>query len=192
MTSCEACAGAVVASRASRPDSRARRTRARSDRQRAGRPASTASRLSEMAAAPQPVSFNPWKRLAHDLRIERAWDGRLPGPTRFSVKRTRQIARDPLPMLLDSYREYGPVFFDAHPARLGDLLILSDPRPTTTSSGRERRPNFRWREGAASVDLIPVARRRDAHDRRRLPQAGCGGSMLPAFHRDPPGRATTE
>jgi hypothetical protein len=26
-------------------------------------------------AAPQPVSFNPWKRLAHDLRLERRWDG---------------------------------------------------------------------------------------------------------------------
>jgi cytochrome P450 len=133
-----------------------------------------------MAAAPQPVSFNPWKRLAHDLRIERAWDGKLPpGPTRFSVKRTRQIARDPLPMLLDSYREYGPVFSMRILHASGIFMLGPEANHYILV---ENASNFRWREGGF-VDLIPLLG--DGmltidggyHKRARR-------IMLPAFHRD--------
>lgn len=131
-------------------------------------------------AAPEPISFNPWKRLASDLRIERAWDGQLPpGPTNFSIKRTRRLARDPLPLLLDAYREYGPVFsmrilhasgvFMLGPAANHYMLV-------------ENAPNFRWRDGAF-IDLIPLLGDGmltidgDYHRRARR-------IMLPAFHRD--------
>ncbi len=132
------------------------------------------------AAAPEPISFNPFKRLASDLRIERAWDGRLPpGPTGFSLERTRRAARDPLPMLLDAYREYGPVFsmrilhasgiFMLGPAANHYMLV-------------EKAENFRWRDGGF-VDLIPLLGDGmltidgDYHRRARR-------IMLPAFHRD--------
>jgi cytochrome P450 len=131
-------------------------------------------------AAPQPVSFNPWKRLVHDLRIERGWDGSLPpGPRNFSVKRTRQAAMDPLPLLLDCYREYGPVFsmrilhasgiFMLGPAANHYVLV-------------ENFNNFRWREGGF-IDLIPLLGDGmltidgSYHKRARR-------IMLPAFHRD--------
>jgi cytochrome P450 len=133
-----------------------------------------------MAAAPQPVSFSPWKRLAHDLRIERAWDGPLPpGPTRFSVKRTRQIARDPLPLLLDGYREYGPVFSMRILHARGIFMLGPEANHHILVENFE---NFRWREGGF-VDLIPLLGDGlltiDGGYHRRARRI-----MLPAFHRD--------
>jgi cytochrome P450 len=133
-----------------------------------------------MAAAPQPVSFNPWKRLAHDLRIERSWDGPLPpGPTRFSVKRTRQVAREPLPLLLDGYREYGPVFSMRILHASGIFMLGPEANHYILV---ENFNNFRWRDGGF-IDLIPLLG--DGmltidggyHKRARR-------IMLPAFHRD--------
>ncbi|MDX6697155.1 MAG: hypothetical protein QOE65_552 [Solirubrobacteraceae bacterium] len=131
-------------------------------------------------ATPEPVSFNPFRRMASDLRIERSWDGELPpGPRNFSVERTYRIARDPLPILLDAYREYGPVFsmrilhasgiFMLGPAANHYMLV-------------ENAPNFRWRDGGF-VDLIPLLGDGlltidgDYHRRARH-------IMLPAFHRE--------
>src|SRR5687768_14904387 len=131
-------------------------------------------------AAPQPISLNPFRRMASDLLIERSWDGELPpGPTNFSVERTYRIARDPLPILLDAYREYGPVFsmrilhasgiFMLGPAANHYMLV-------------ENAANFRWRDGGF-VDLIPLLGDGmltidgDYHRRARH-------IMLPAFHRD--------
>jgi cytochrome P450 len=131
-------------------------------------------------AAPQPVSFNPWKRLAADLRLERSWNGSLPpGLTGFSARRTQQVARDPLPLLLDCYREYGPVFsmrilhasgvFMLGPAANHHVLV-------------ENAANFRWRDGAF-IDLIPLMGDGmltiDGAYHRRARRI-----MLPAFHRD--------
>ena len=106
-----------------------------------------------MAAAPQPVTFNPWKRLAQDIRIERGWDGPLPpGPTNFSLKRTQQIRRDPLPLLLDAYREYGPVFSMRILHASGIFMIGPEANHHILV---ENFRNFRWRDGAF-VDLIPL------------------------------------
>jgi cytochrome P450 len=131
-------------------------------------------------AAPEPVSFNPFRRMASDLRIERSWDGELPpGPTNFSAERTYRIARDPLPILLDAYREYGPVFsmrilhasgiFMLGPAANHYMLV-------------ENAQNFRWRDGGF-VDLIPLLGDGmltiDGAYHRRARHI-----MLPAFHRD--------
>src|SRR5882762_2212767 len=64
-----------------------------------------------LAAAPPPVSTNPLARLAEDLRAERrATVPFPPGDTRFSLRRTREFARRPLPILLDHYERFGPVF----------------------------------------------------------------------------------
>jgi cytochrome P450 len=131
-------------------------------------------------AAPQPVSFNPWKRLAHDLRLERAWTGRLPpGLTDFSIKRTLQVAKDPLPLILDCYREYGPVFSMRVLHANGVFLLGPDANRHMLV---ENFDNFRWRDGAF-IDLIPLLG--DGlltidgayHKRARR-------IMLPAFHRE--------
>ena len=133
-----------------------------------------------MAVAPQPVSFNPWKRLARELRIERAWDGPLPpGPTSFSVKRTRQIASDPLPLLLDSYREYGPVFSMRILHASGIFMLGPEANHYVLVENFE---NFRWRDGGF-MDLIPLLGDGlltiDGGYHRRARRI-----MLPAFHRE--------
>jgi len=131
-------------------------------------------------ATPEPVTFNPWKRLAGDLRIERSWDGPLPpGPTRFSIRRTRRVAHDPLPLLLDCYRELGPIFSMRILHASGLFMIGPEANHHILV---ENAPNFRWRDGGF-VDLIPLLGDGmltidgDYHRRARR-------IMLPAFHRD--------
>jgi cytochrome P450 len=131
-------------------------------------------------AAPQPISFNPFRRLVHDLRIERTWDGPLPpGPTRFSIGRTRRVARDPLPLLLDCYRDYGPVFSMRILHASGIFMLGPEANHYVLVSHFE---NFRWREGGF-IDLIPLLGDGmltidgSYHKRARR-------IMLPAFHRD--------
>jgi cytochrome P450 len=131
-------------------------------------------------AAPEPVSFNPWRRLAHDLRIERSWDGPLPpGPTRFSVQRTLRASRDPLGLLLECHRHYGPVFTLRILHARGVFMLGPEANHYMLVSHAE---NFRWRDGAF-VDLIPLLGDGlltidgDYHRRARR-------IMLPVFHRD--------
>jgi len=131
-------------------------------------------------AAPQPVSFNPWKRLAHDLRTERSWDGDLPpGPSNFSVKRTYRVARDPLPLLLDAYREHGPVFSMRILHASGVFMLGPEANHYMLV---ENAANFRWRDGGF-IDLIPLLGDGmltiDGTYHRRARRI-----MLPAFHRD--------
>jgi cytochrome P450 len=131
-------------------------------------------------AAPPPVTFKPWRRLANDLRIERGWDGPLPpGPTRFSVGRTRAIARDPLPVLLDHYERYGPVFSMRVLHASGVFMLGPQANHHMLVSHAD---NFRWREGAF-VDLIPLLGDGmltiDGEYHRRARRI-----MLPAFHRE--------
>jgi cytochrome P450 len=130
--------------------------------------------------APQPVSFNPFRRVASDLRIERSWDGKLPpGPTNFSASRTYRIARDPLPLLLDAYREYGPVFSMRILHASGIFMLGPEANHYMLV---ENAQNFRWRDGGF-IDLIPLLGDGmltidgDYHRRARR-------IMLPAFHRD--------
>ncbi|MDX6670914.1 MAG: hypothetical protein QOI91_1277 [Solirubrobacteraceae bacterium] len=132
------------------------------------------------AAAPQPVSFNPFKRLANDLRSERSWDGALPpGPTNFSARRTYKVAREPLPLLLDAYREHGPVFSMRILHASGVFMLGPEANHYMLV---ENAANFRWRDGAF-IDLIPLLGDGmltiDGTYHRRARRI-----MLPAFHRD--------
>ena len=60
---------------------------------------------------PEPISFSPWKRLTSDLMAERRTEVPFPpGDTSFSLRRTKRFANYPLPVLLDAYDRFGPVF----------------------------------------------------------------------------------
>src|SRR2546429_9555812 len=60
---------------------------------------------------PEPMSFNPLRRLTADLMAERHTEVPFPpGDTSFSLRRARSFAESPLPVLLDAYQRYGPVF----------------------------------------------------------------------------------
>src|SRR3954469_14007746 len=105
------------------------------------------------AALPTPMPTNPLRRVARDLRRERAATVPFPpGEMRPSVARTRRIVVDPLPELLRCYRDYGPVFA---------IRVLH--APVTMMLGPEANhymlvshaSNFVWREGSMG-DLIPL------------------------------------
>ncbi len=56
-------------------------------------------------------SYNPFVVLVQDLLDERAATVPFPpGETRPSLRRTQRFANEPLPLLLESYERYGPVF----------------------------------------------------------------------------------
>jgi len=122
----------------------------------------------------------PLTRIAIDLRDERRTEVPWPaGDMRFSLKRTRAFANDPLTVLLDAYERYGPVFtlrifhervvFALGPAANHHMLV-------------SHADNFSWREGHMS-DLLPLLGDGlltidgDFHRRSRR-------IMLPAFHRE--------
>jgi cytochrome P450 len=102
-----------------------------------------------------------------------------PGPTDFDVRRTFQMARDPLPVLLDCYERHGPVFTVRilHSLQVFALGPEAN-RQMLVSNAR----NFHWREGGFG-DLIPLLGDGmltidgDYHRRARR-------IVLPAFHRD--------
>jgi cytochrome P450 len=129
---------------------------------------------------PERISFNPARRLAGDLIAERRTPTPFPpGETSFSMKRTRRFASSPLPVLLEAYESYGPVFT----MRIfhGNSVFMIGPEANhyVTVSHAE---NFSWREGHMG-DLIPfigdglLTIDGDFHRRSRR-------IMLPAFHRD--------
>jgi len=100
---------------------------------------------------PPLLGVKPLGVLREDLRAERAATVPFPpGETRPSLARTRRFASDPLPMLLDAYERFGPVFtlrlFHANtvwmlgPAANHYVLV-------------SHASNFLWREGSFR-DLI--------------------------------------
>jgi cytochrome P450 len=130
--------------------------------------------------APAPVVAGPLRRLISDVRDERALEGGLPpGPTDFSWPRTFAVARNPLPILLDAYREHGPIF-SIRILHASSVFMLGPEANhyVTVSSAR----NFEWRKGSFR-DLIPflgdglLTTDGDYHRRSRR-------IMLPAFHRE--------
>jgi cytochrome P450 len=133
-----------------------------------------------IAERPPRMSGNPFLRVAGDLRAE--WRGRgafPPGPGDFSVARTKQMARDPLPLLLAAYEEFGPIFS----MRLLHTKVIFMLGPEANHFVTVGHPeNFHWRESSFG-DLIPLLG--DGlltvddgyHDRARA-------IMLPAFHRE--------
>lgn len=129
---------------------------------------------------PRQLSANPMRRLAGDVLAEWRGRGRFPpGPGDFSVSRTRQIVRDPLPILLACYEEYGPIFSLRVLHSRSVFMLGPEANYFVTVAHPE---NFHWREGSFG-DLIPLLGDGlltidDAyHDRARE-------IMMPAFHRD--------
>ncbi|MDQ5808326.1 MAG: cytochrome P450 [Actinomycetota bacterium] len=137
-------------------------------------------------APPPPVSTNPFRRLFDDLRAEYAADVAFPpGDTAPSLARTKTFAQDPLPLLLDAYERYGPVFT----LRIfhGRVVFMLGPEANhyMTVSHAD---NFRWRDGHMG-DLIPLLGDGlltiDGEFHRRSRKA-----MLPVFHRERIAKAT--
>jgi cytochrome P450 len=130
---------------------------------------------------PEPLlNSNPLAVMLSDLRDERAATVPFPpGETRFSMSRTRRFANDPLPMLLEAYDRFGPIFtlrlfhsnvvFMLGPAANHYILV-------------SHASNFTWREshfrdliGLMGDGLLTIDG--EFHRRSRL-------IMLPAFHRE--------
>ncbi len=145
-------------------------------------PPETATKPAPRVEPPQQLSANPVVRMLDDARAEiriRRHGSFPPGPTDFSMARTLQAARDPLPLLLGLYEEHGPIFS----VRLlhSQVVFMLGPEANqfVTVSNPE---NFHWREGSFG-DLIPLLGDGlltidDAyHDRARE-------IMMPAFHRE--------
>jgi cytochrome P450 len=134
---------------------------------------------------PPPVSFNPVRRLSGDLLSERRVDVPFPpGDTHFSMRRTRGFIRYPLPLLLDAYERYGPVFT----VRVfhGNVIFMVGPEANRHMLVSHA-ANFSWREGHMG-DLIALLGDGlltidgDFHRRSRR-------IMLPAFHHEAIGGA---
>ena len=130
--------------------------------------------------APPPASTNPFRRVAEDLRAERRILGPLPpGPTRFSLTRTRAFVRNPLPVLLEAYEQYGPIFTIR--VLHSPVVFMVGPAANhyMTVSHAE---NFRWRDGGLG-DLVPLLGDGlltiDGETHRTARRI-----MLPAFHRE--------
>jgi cytochrome P450 len=130
---------------------------------------------------PPPLrNVSPLSVLATDIRDERSATVPFPpGETRLSMARTRRFANDPLPMLLDAYERFGPVFT----LRLfhSNVVFMLGPAANhyvTVSHAS----NFLWRDGHFR-DLIGLMGDGlltidgEFHRRSRM-------IMLPAFHRE--------
>jgi len=137
-------------------------------------------------ARPPEMSGNPLRRVFGDLADE--WRGRgkfPPGPTDFSWARTHQIAHDPLPLLLDAYERYGPIFSMRLLHSRAVFMLGPEANHFVTVGHPE---NFHWRESSFG-DLIPLLGDglltvdQDYHDRARA-------IMMPAFHREQVAAAT--
>ncbi len=133
-------------------------------------------------APPGQLSANPAVRVLSDVRAElsvRRRGSYPPGPQDFDFGRTLQATRDPLPLLLGLYEEYGPIFS----VRLLHHPIVFMLGPEANHFITVGRPEcFHWRESSFG-DLIPLLGDGlltidDAyHDRARE-------IMMPAFHRE--------
>ena len=123
---------------------------------------------------------NPFKILIQDLTDERAATVEYPaGDTRFSLHRTKRFIEDPLPLLLEAYERYGPIFT----LRIlhSNVVFMLGPAANhyiTVSHAS----NFLWRESHFR-DLIALLGNGllttdDPYHRRSR------SIMLPAFHRE--------
>ncbi len=133
-----------------------------------------------LVGPPPMLRSNPFSVLMSDLRDERSATVPFPaGETRLSLARTRRFAAEPLPMLLESYERFGPIFT----LRLfhSNVVFMLGPAANhyvTVSHAS----NFTWRDshfrdliGLMGDGLLTIDG--DFHRRSRL-------IMLPAFHRD--------
>lgn len=140
------------------------------------------------APVPRPpeMSGSPLRRVVEDLVDE--WRGRgkfPPGHVGFSYARTRQVAHDPLPLLLGAYEEFGPIF-SLRLLHSRAVFMLGPEANHFVTVGHPE--NFHWRESSFG-DLIPLLGDglltidEGYHDRARA-------IMLPAFHREQVAAAT--
>jgi cytochrome P450 len=131
-------------------------------------------------APPPPVPAGVLARVRSDMRWQRAARGQFPpGELSFSMRRTREFERAPLPLLLRLYEEYGPVF--SMRLMYAPVVFAIGPEANhhiTVAAAS----NFRWRDGGMG-DLIPLLGdgllTTDADYHRRARRI-----MLPAFHRE--------
>lgn len=129
--------------------------------------------------APAPLTTNPAVRIGRDVWDELRSEGSYPpGDTRFSLSRTREFVRAPLPLLLRNYEEYGPIFsLRVLQQRFIFMLGPEANHHILVSHAK----NFHWREGFG--DLVPLLGDGlltiDGGYHRRARRI-----MLPAFHRD--------
>jgi len=98
---------------------------------------------------------------------------------RFSVARTQRVNRDPLPLLLDGYRRFGPIY-TMRVLHVPVVFMLGpEANHYVTVSHAD---NFLWREGSMG-DLIPLLGdgllTTDGEVHRRARRI-----VLPAFHRE--------
>jgi cytochrome P450 len=123
---------------------------------------------------------NPFRILVQDLADERAATVPYPpGDTGFSLARTKRFIEEPLPLLLDAYARYGPIFT----LRIlhSNVVFMLGPEANhyvTVSHAS----NFLWRESHFR-DLIALLgdgllTTDDPYHRRSR------AIMLPAFHRE--------
>jgi cytochrome P450 len=131
-------------------------------------------------SAPEPLSNNALRRILEDLHAERVAAVPFPpGPGDFNLARTFRFVRDPLPILLEAYERYGPIF--SMRVFHGRVVFMLGPEANhyvTVSHAA----NFRWREGSMG-DLIPLVGdgllTTDGAYHRRARRI-----MLPAFHHE--------
>ena len=126
------------------------------------------------------LNSRPLSVMREDLRDERSATVPFPpGDTRPSMARTRRFANDPLPLLLDAYERYGPVFtLRIFHANVVFMLGPAANHYITVSHAS----NFTWRDshfrdliGLMGDGLLTIDG--DFHRRSRR-------IMLPAFHRE--------
>jgi cytochrome P450 len=123
---------------------------------------------------------NPFRILVQDLTDERGASVPYPpGDTSFSIARTKRFIEEPLPLLLEAYERYGPIFTQRilH-SRVVFMLGPKANHYITVSHAH----NFMWRESHFR-DLIALLgdgllTTDDPYHRRAR------GIMLPAFHRE--------
>jgi cytochrome P450 len=133
-----------------------------------------------LVGPPPLLKSSPLSVILSDLRDERSATVPFPpGETRFSLARTKRFAEDPLPLLLEAYERFGPIFT----LRLfhGNVVFMLGPNANhylTVSHAS----NFTWREshfrdliGLMGDGLLTIDG--EFHRRSRL-------IMLPAFHRE--------
>jgi cytochrome P450 len=131
-------------------------------------------------SAPEPISSNALRRILGDLHAERIAPVPFPpGPGDFNLARTYRFVRDPLPILLDAYERYGPIF--SMRVFHGRVVFMLGPEAnhyvTVSHAG-----SFHWREGSMG-DLVPLLgdgllTTDGAYHRRNR------RIMLPAFHHE--------
>lgn len=135
---------------------------------------------STTAGRPAELSTNPARVMAEDV-ISQFRRRHLfpPGPKRFDLGLTRRFTHDPLPILLDLYDRYGPIFSLRLLHRRMVFMLGPEANQFILVSHPE---TFHWREGNFA-DLWPLLGDglltidEGYHDRARE-------IMMPAFHRE--------